>query len=439
MKELDLNNSLGLYTLIGLVIANMIGAGVFTTSGFAMGDLSSPIQVITAWFIGGCLALCGALSYGSLSKLMPVSGGEYLFLSRAIHPAVGFVAGWISLLAGFTGAIAYAAISLEAYLLPGQYRELLPPNLLASAAIIVAMLAHGLRLRRGAMLQNLAVTAKLALIAGFFLYVLAFVPAGSWEGYEAWREGPPPGFSIYTFALTLMWISFSYLGFNAAIYIASEVDDPVRVLPRAMFIGTLITMAIYLLLNAIFVLAPAPEDIAYQQDVAAIVARVLGGEELAMIVRLIISVALFTSVSAMIMIGPRVYAKMADDGLMPGMLRFEGETPTVAILMQGILAIIVVWISTLRELLSYLGFTLGLSAVITVASLFVVVRRERPDVKLPGYPWAPLVFIVFTLLFACLAAVREPWQMAGAVITILSGIGVYFLFASARSRHRVED
>ena len=433
-----MTDSIGFYTLVGLVIANMIGAGVFTTSGFAMGDLGSPVLVITAWFIGGCLALCGALSYGALSKLMPVSGGEYLFLSRAIHPAVGFVAGWISLLAGFTGAIAYAAIALEAYLLPAPVREAVPANLVASAAIVLAALAHGLRIRRGALVQNVAVAAKLALIAGFFAYVLFGTSVEDWQGYAAWASGPPQDFSVYPFALTLMWISFSYLGFNAAIYIASEVDQPVSVLPRAMFLGTLITMVIYLLLNAVFVFAPPPAAIAYEQDVAAIVARVLGGETLATVVRAIIAVALFTSVSAMIMIGPRVYAKMADDGLMPGVLRFHrGEAPTAAVLMQAGLAVVVVWISTLRELLSYLGFTLGLSAVITVASLFVVVRRERPDTAgLPGYPWAPLLFIVFTLLFACLAAVQEPWQMAGAVVTILSGVAVYFLLAATREKQR---
>jgi APA family basic amino acid/polyamine antiporter len=183
------------------------------------------------------------------------------------------------------------------------------------------------------------------------------------------------------------------------------------------------------LLNAVFVFAPAPDVIAYKQDVAAIVAGVLGGETLATLVRIIIALALFTSVSAMIMVGPRVYARMADDGVLPRVLRFRGEVPTAAIVMQTLLAIIVVWISTLRELLSYLGFTLGLSAVIAVASVFILVRREGDKARrLPGYPWAPSIFVVFTLLFACLGAVRQPWQMAAAVITILSGVIAYFLF-----------
>jgi amino acid transporter len=419
---------LGLYTLIGLVIANMIGSGVFTTSGFAMGDLGSPSLVVLAWFIGGCLALCGALSYGALARLLPVSGGEYLFLSRAIHPMIGFVAGWVSLLAGFTGAIAYAATAFEVYFLPAGLRAGIPENVLATIIIVIAAMAHGMRLRHGTVLQNISVLTKLILISVFFCYVFFGTSIQTWEGIASYKASEAREFSIFTFAMTLMWISFSYCGFNAAIYIASEVHDAKSVLPRAMFYGTLITMLIYILLNAIFVFAPAPELIAYKEDVAAIVAEVIGGEQLAGFIRIIISVALFTSVSAMIMIGPRVYAKMADDGLMPQILKFDGEVPAAAITMQATLAVIVVWISTLRGLLSYLGFTLGLSAVMTVASLFVIIKRQGQDPRhLPGYPWAPIIFILFTLLFAVFAAVRQPWQMAAAVITICSGIGVYLL------------
>ena len=422
---------IGFYTLIGLVIANMIGSGVFTTSGFAMGDLGSPSLIVLAWFIGGCLALMGAMSYGALSQLMPESGGEYLFLSRTIHPMLGFIAGWVSLLAGFTGAIAYAATAFEAYFTPAQIGNMMPENIIATLVILVAALAHGMRLRSGALLQNISVVIKLVFISVFFLYVLFGTSISDWQGVQDYRAAEPAEFSIFVFAMTLMWISFSYSGFNAGVYIASEVDKPVTRLPRALFYGTLVTMIIYIVLNTIFVFAPSPEAIAYKQDVAAIVAGELGGDILESFVRIIISVALFTSVSAMIMLGPRVYAKMADDGLMPAVLKFEGEVPAVAIIMQAVLAIIVVWISTLKELLSYLGFTLGLSAVITVFSLFIYIRRNgRGHLNLQGYPWAPVIFILFTLLFAGLAAFRQPWEMVAAVITILSGIGFYYLFRS---------
>jgi amino acid transporter len=423
------SNSFGRPTLIALVIGNTLGAGVFTTSGFAMGDLGSPVYVLLAWFIGGLLALCGALSYGALARLMPVSGGEYYFLSRSIHPLAGFIAGWISLLAGFTGAIALAALALEAYIVPPASRHVIPTNSVATLTVLLAGLTHGLHVRYGAALQNTAVAIKLVLIAGFILYALLGTSVGAWEGVIAWRNAGPAEFSVSAFAMTLMWVSYSYSGFNASTYVTSEVKRASRNVPGTMIQGTLIIMLVYLLLNGIFVFAPQPGDIAFQQDVAALAAFALAGEPLANVMRGIIILALFTSVSAMVMAGPRVYAQMAADGLMPAILRFRGQVPASAIAMQAALAIFLVWTTGLRELLSYLGFTLGLSAALTVTSLFVALRRSRvPPADLPGYPWAPLVFILSTLTFAGLAAIKNPAEMLAALITVLSAVILYILF-----------
>lgn len=423
---------LGLFSLVALVVANMLGAGVFTTSGFALADLGSPAYVLLAWLVGGLLALCGALSYGALARLMPVSGGEYYFLSRAVHPLVGFVAGWISLWAGFTGAIAFAAITFEAYLLPAAWSGRLPENSVATLAILVAALAHGLRVSRGVLFQNLAVAAKLVFIGGFAAFVLLGTEVGDWDGVRAWRDAPAAGFSATGFAVTLMWVSFSYSGFNASVYVASEVADPRRDVPRAMVLATLLVTALYLLLNAIFVFAPAPDLVAGREDVAAIAAAALAGDVLAAFMRGVVAMALFTSVSAMIMAGPRVYARMADDGLMPGVLRFRGEVPAAAVAAQAGLAIVVVWVTGLRELLSYLGFTLSLSAAATVASLFLALRRQPADRAPGGCPWAAVSYVVATLVLAALAAVRSPLEMLAAVLTIAVAVLVYCLWG----RHR---
>ena len=427
------SSALGLWTLAALVIANMVGAGVFTTSGFALGDLGSPWRVLAAWGIGGVLAVCGALSYGALARLIPDSGGEYLYLSRTIHPSVGFIAGWISLLAGFTAAIAYAALTFSAYAMP-ENTSPLAANLVASLTIGVALLLHVLRVRQGAWVQNAVVAVKLVLMLAFCGFA-AFSPGiSAWEGLvelQAEAYDIPP-FSLPVFALTLMWISFSYLGFNAAVYLAGEVPEAREQVPRALLLGTVLTIVIYLVLNVVFVLVPSFEAAAFQEDIAAVAAAAIGGDPMATAVRVVVALALFTSVSAMIMVGPRVYAKMADDGFLPPALRFEGETPATAIVMQAVLAIVVVWITGLRELLSYLGFTLGLSTAVTVAALFVAVRR-RPEqaASLPGYPWAPAIFVVFTVLFAILATTVNPWEMLAAVVTIASGALLYLLV-----RHR---
>ena len=422
------SEALGLATLTALVVGNMIGAGVFTTSGFALADLGSPYRVLLAWVVGGLLALCGALSYGALARIAPESGGEYLYLSKTIHPAAGFVAGWISLLAGFTGAIAYAALTFAAYAVPfgGDGAR---AGGVATAVIAVAVLLHALRLRHGARVQNAAVGLKLVAMLAFCAYAYVGVGLSSWQGLQEASAGAVvPAFPVAAFALTLMWISFSYSGFNAAVYLAGEVPSAARRVPRALVLGTALTMGLYLLINSVFLLVPAFDAVAGQEDVAAVAATAVGGKPVAAAIRAVVALALFTSVSAMVMVGPRVYAKMADDGLMPAFLRFEGETPTSAVVAQGALAIAVVWIAGLQQLLSYLGFTLGLSTAATVASLFVAVRRN-PGLagRLPGYPWAPAIFVAFTLLFAGLAATLNPWEMAAAVATIGSGALLYVL------------
>jgi APA family basic amino acid/polyamine antiporter len=424
------NSALGLWSLVALVIGNMIGAGVFTTSGFALADLGSPLRVLAAWLIGGLLALCGALSYGALARLVPGSAGEYLYLSRIVHPAAGFIAGWVSLLAGFTAAIAYAALTFAAYALGPDASAGKP---VATAVIAAAVLLHALRVRQGAWVQNTAVAVKLALLAAF-CGLAAFGAGGEWSGLAA-PEAPP--FSLAAFALTLMWISFSYSGFNAAVYVAGEVPRAATVVPRALLLGTFVTVILYLGLNAVFVLAPSFPAAAGQEDVAAVAARVLGGEPLAAAIRLLIALALFTSVSAMVMAGPRVYAKMAEDGLFPAVFRSGEGPPTAAVALQGALATGVVWLTGLRELLSYLGFTLGLSAAATAAALFLAVRREPARRhELPGYPWAPAVFVAFTLLFAGLAATVNPAEMLAAAATIGSGALLYGL---TRAQHRPPD
>jgi APA family basic amino acid/polyamine antiporter len=207
--------TLRLPTLIGLIVANMIGAGVFTTSGFALADLGSANRVMLAWAIGGTIALCGALSYGGLARHFTESGGEYLFLSRVMHPMAGFIAGWVSLLAGFTGAIAFAALAFETYISP-LIPFALPPKSLAIALIVIAALLHGARARAGVGVQNAVVFLKFALI---LIFISAAIFAAKTFGSDA-AVPVSPEFSLTAFAGSLVWISLSYSGFNAAVYVA---------------------------------------------------------------------------------------------------------------------------------------------------------------------------------------------------------------------------
>ena len=332
----------GPWTLTLLVIANMIGAGVFTTSGFTLAALGSPRLVILAWIVAGLIAWAGACSYGQLVRALPESGGEYLFLSRFAHPMLGFMAGWISLIAGFTGAIAFAATALESYLVPAAQRpDWLPADVVAVSVVVLAGVCHGLSASAGALLQNIAVFLKLILIVGF-LVVAAMLPGNQWQGTAvAGFEATYVGLAT-AFATSLVWISLSYSGFNAAVYIASEARDVKRFVPRALVAGTLATTVLYLLLNGLFVLAPRPEQVSGAPDIAAATAMAIGGNSFATFIRLIVSLALLTSVLSMMMAAPRVYAKMADDGLMPQAFSFSGRQPRAAVMAQVVLAVLII-------------------------------------------------------------------------------------------------
>ncbi len=415
---------LGLTTLTGLVIANMVGAGVFVTSGFALADLGSPKRVMLAWVCGGIIALCGALSYGGLVKRLTESGGEYLFLARVYHPLVGFIAGWVSLLAGFTGAIALAALTAESYL-PGQFSHL-PQGLPAYALVVFAALVHGIRLRSGAISQNISVFLKLGLIVLFVGYAVFFATSPP----QAATLPVVTPFSLSAFAGSLVWISLSFSGFNAAVYVAGEAHQPKRNVPRALWMGTAVVTLIYLALNWVFVCLAPFDKVVGREDVAAAAALALGGSQLAIFVRTLILLALITSVLSMMMAGPRVYARMADDGLFPKALSFRGEIPRVAIAIQALLAMTVIYFfSDLKQLLSFLGFTLSLCSALAVSALFLLRHREGPKaIPVIGYPFTPIIYVAATLVFAALSAQREPWQLVAALVTVLTGCIAFVIF-----------
>jgi APA family basic amino acid/polyamine antiporter len=403
-----------------LVVANMVGAGVFTTSGLALADLGDRRLVLLAWAVGGVLAACGALSYGAFARRMPVSGGEYTFLSRTVHPFAGFLAGWVSLLAGFTAPIAASALGLQAYLADAA-GVATRPEWIGTLAILAAAAMHALRLETGVALQNLTVAVKLVLIAGFVVAGIVLAPDAG-----AGASAAAPG-SLGAFAVTLVWISFSYSGWNAAVYVASEVRDPARNLAPVLLLSTLLVALVYVALNAVFLWAADPAELSGKVDVGAVAAQALGGAPLRRLVTALVALALFTSISSMVMAGPRVYARMADDGLLPAFLGTHDEgPPRAAVLVQSALAIVCVWTSGLAQLFGYIGFTLGLSAAATVVALLVLRRREGAErVPIPGHPWVPLLFVATTLFTSVFMVLREPVQAAVGLTTLAAGIPVY--------------
>ena len=249
---------LGLSVAIAIVIANMIGTGVFTSTGYQAASLHDPGTMMLAWVVGGVLALCGAATYAELGARMPKVGGEYVYLREAYHPAVGFMSGWVSLTAGFSAPIALSALAFASYLgkLWPAVGSAHAHQAIAIGLIVAMTILHTIDTVIGGKVQAVFTAAKVILIAGFIIAGLT-VGHGDWAHFTS-RSGGLANVGTTEFATSLMWVMFAYSGWNAAAYIAGEIDEPVLNLPRALLIGTGVVMGLYLLLNLVFIYAVDP-------------------------------------------------------------------------------------------------------------------------------------------------------------------------------------
>ena len=430
----------GLPTLTALVVTGMIGSGVFTTSGFALESLGSPAAVLAAWAVGGLIASCGAIAYGALAFRLPQSGGEYLYLSRALHPFFGFLAGTVSLTAGFSGAIAFAALTCQAYASPlVGLPDWLPPQAFATAVVIVCGIVHVEAGRLAAGLNTALVAVKLLAIGGLIVWGYAAIAAGDAALAEPVTAG---GLSVGSFAMTVMWVMFSYTGFNEAVYIASEARSPRRTVPVAVLLGTLLVTVLYLLLNDVFLRSAVPAALAGQAEVAAVAAAALGGPSFEWWMRLAIVLSTISAAAGMTMAGSRVVVAMADDGILPGWLAgTRGRSR--AVLVQAALAVSMVQLATIRDLLGLLGVTLSLCSALTVATLFVP-RTADGDAAAAARPAGAVlaaagVYIAATAGFAVLMCLHDPWQLAGAAtIVVVSAVG-FWLFRARGNQGQIDQ
>jgi APA family basic amino acid/polyamine antiporter len=410
-----------------LVVANMIGAGIFTTTGFLSQRLGSPWLVLGVWVVGGVLALCGATVYAELGAMMPRVGGEYVYLSRGLHPSVGFLSGWVSLLVGFSAPVALSAHAFGAYI---HAVEPAVPVKLAGGVLIVAVTAlHAADVVWGARAQTLLTIYKVALIAVFA--VAAFtVGSGDWRHLDM-TFGDPGGRDL---AIALVIVSSAYLGWNAAAYVAGELRDPRRALPRALLGGTALVVVLYLALNlALFYAAPAAELAGAPEAVGHVAALALFGTAAGDAFSLLIGLALVSSVSAMAMAGPRVYVAMAEDGLFfRGMARRNRTgAPWVSVAVQGALALAMLATSTFLDLLTYVGFTLsGFSALAIVAAF--ALRWREPDAPRPyrafAWPLSGALFLALSAWMVTLAIVDRPAVALAGGATLAAGGAAYLWF-----------
>ena len=437
-----LERKLGLFPLTNIVIANMVGAGIFTTSGLLMKDLHHPVVMLGLWVVGGLVALCGALSYGELGAAFPHAGGEYAFLSRLYHPILGFLSGWVSFFVGFSAPIAASAIGFSEYL-TRAFPGLLHPGIIGGASeaavmkklyaiLIIAVFTflHTRGLDTGARVQNALTGLKILLIVGLVAAGFA-VGKGSLGHLVAAAPFRFDFGGLKTLGLSLMWIMFAYSGWNASAYVGSEVKNPSRNLPRSLLIGTGVVMLLYIALNLFYIYAIPPAQMEGVISVGGLAAGNLFGKSAETVLSVLISFALFSSLSAYLILGPRVYYSMARDGIFFKSIAYvdpKCSVPTRSIVLQGAIASAMVLFGTFEQLLTYMGFSLGIFPLLAVLGVFKLRRTGRSAVKLPGYPVASAVYILIGATILVLAFLERPVESLVAVATALGGIPVYFFF-----------
>jgi APA family basic amino acid/polyamine antiporter len=423
---------LGLTTAAALVVANMVGTGVFTTTGLMVRDIQSAPAVLAAWLVGGVAALCGALTYAELTAALPRNGGEYQLLSRVYHPAVGFVVGWISLAVGFSAPTAASALAFGKYL-----TAIFPwvhPVGAAAALVIAATALHAVHLKAGSSTQNV-------FVIGVVLLIVALIVGGFVKGDPSLitaGSARPAGEALVSsdFAVGLIFVAYAYFGWNGATYVAGELKDPGRTLPRALVVGTLLVIVLYLGLNAVFLSSAPAKDLSGVVEIGHLAAVRLFGDRGGLLLSGLITVALVSSVSALMMAGPRVCQVMGEDYPKLKFLkeRTRGGAPAAAVLLQSAIALVMVLTATFETVLTYAGVTISLSAALTVTGVFVLRMRE-PSLDRPyrtwGFPVTPPVFVILALWMSGHAVYRRPVIGLVALATVVAG-AVLYLFVKPR-------
>jgi APA family basic amino acid/polyamine antiporter len=418
---------LGPSTALLLVVASMVGTGVFTTSGFLLRDLGSPLLVLLVWLVGGAAALSGALAYAELGASLPENGGEYRLLGRIYHPAVGFVAGWTSLVVGFSAPIAASAIAFGEYLDAALGAGTVPPTVAALALVAGAAFVHAVHVGAGSAIQNAFAAGKVVLIVVFVAFGVGSADLDRLS--PAPVDGAPA--LAAAFAVALVYVSYSYSGWNAVLYVAGEVRAPERTLPFALVAGTTLVTALYLAVTVV-VLGAAPSEVLARADerVAAVAAMALFGPGGGRLIAGLIALGLVSTVSVLVMTGPRVYEAMGRDHPRLAVLarRRVGGGPLHAILLQTVLAAGMVLTATFDLLLAFVGLCLSAFSALTVAGVFVLRHRE-PALARPfrswGHPATPLLFVGLMAWSIAHTVRARPVAALAAVATVAVGAALY--------------
>jgi len=426
------------FTVMAVVVANMVGTGVFTSLGFQLLDIRSGFVLLALWAVGGLAAVCGAMTYAELGAAMPRSGGEYNFLTRIYHPSVGFVSGWVSATVGFAGPTALAAMTFAAYgtsvFQMGENAWL--EKSLAAALVIALTLVHASNRRNSGALQVIFTILKVAIIVVFCSAALFAVDSPQPVTFLP-VAGDGALLTSGVFAVALIYVSFAYTGWNAATYLSSELENPQRTLPWILMGGTMIVTLLYVALNFTFLYTTPMESMVGQVEVGFISAEAAFGELGGRFTGLVLAMLLVSTVSAMTMAGPRVIQVIGEDFPALNALSKKNKDgiPAIAIYIQSAIALLFIFSSTFESVLVFSGFTLALSSFTTVLGIFVL-RWRQPDLPRPYrtflFPLPPLIYLALTGWTLAFVLISRPVE--GLFGLGIIGLGLIFYFLSSMKK-----
>jgi len=428
-RFLEGGSSVSVIVATAIVVADMVGVGVFTSLGFQVKDIPSGFSILSLWTVGGLVALCGVFSYSELGAMFPRSSGEYNFLSRAYHPAFGFLAGWVSATVGFAAPVALAAMAFGEYaksVFPGM-----PPMALAIGVVLLVSLVQLGGVRHSSTFQLISTILKVALITAF---LIAGLVIGTPQPISFAPKAADLAHVISApFAIGLVFVMYSFSGWNAATYIIGEMKTPQQNLPRALLAGTLIVLVIYVALNAVFLLTSPIDKLSGQLDVASISGRYIFGDIGGRIVGAMICIGLVSSISAMMWIGPRVMMTMGEDiaVLQVFSRRSASGAPAYAILFQLAVACLLLFTRSFEAVLDFIQFSLLFCSFFTVLGV-IKLRITSPELPRPyrawGYPITPLVFLLVTAFMMYYLLIERPLQSFLGALMMISGLLIYAVF-----------
>jgi len=427
IKNTDIQK-IGLATAFSIVVANMIGTGVFTSLGYQVAEIKSIFALLMLWLIGGLVALSGSLSYGELAAAMPRSGGEYHFLTKIYHPILGFLAGWVSILVGFAAPTALAAMAMGSYaqsFIPFAY-----PGIFAISMVVLLSLIHSFQIKIGGKFQRWVTFLKIALI--LFFIICGFIISEPQSLHLIPNRSDWNQVFSSSFAVSLIFVSYSFSGWNASVYITDEIRNPAKNIPWSLILGTLTVTILYFLLNFIFLYTAPISSLEGKLEVGFISATQIFGEAGGKIMSLVITLLLVSTLSAMIWIGPRVTMVMGEDYRILRFLSSKNKygVPVIAIWVQTAITAVLIISSTFEAVLVYAGFVLNIFTLLSVIGVFIL-RIQKPELSRPykiwGYPLTPVFFIILSLWTLTYLMIERTTESLLGLITVFSGVLIYFL------------